>query len=99
MFEYHHIKRISVSTLQMFRKQRRLEECLKKQEEIQKVLDVTRKETEKEKERSERVRLEWERERDAMKEEISKLSDSMRENNEMLKKVQGKHKVRKGHFS
>lgn len=83
----------------MFRKQRRLEECLKKQEEIQKALDVTRKETEKEKERSERARLDWEREREAMKEEISKLRDSMRENNEMLKKVQGKHKVRKGHSS
>lgn len=32
-----------------------------------------------------------------MKEEISELRDNMRENCETLKKMEGKHKVRRGH--
>lgn len=88
-----------MQTLQMCCEQSRLEECLKKQEEIQQALDVRRNETEKEKESSEKARMEWEREREAMKEEISELRGSMRENYETLKKVEGKHKVHTGHFT
>eukprot|EP00066_Takifugu_rubripes_P022792 XP_011612058.1 PREDICTED: calcium-binding and coiled-coil domain-containing protein 1-like [Takifugu rubripes] len=71
--------------------QSRLEECLKRQVEVQQALDVTEKEVEKEKENSGRARGEWERERDAMREVISKLRDGMRENYEKLKKMEGKH--------
>nr|XP_046239981.1 calcium-binding and coiled-coil domain-containing protein 1-like [Scatophagus argus] len=72
--------------------QSRLEECLKKQAEIQQALDVTKKETEKEKESSEKARMEWELEKEAMKEEISELRDNIRQNYETLKKMEGKHK-------
>lgn len=58
---------------------------------------MTKEETEKEKEMSEKARMEWERERGAMKEEISELRDNMRENCEMLRKMEGKHKVHTGH--
>lgn len=78
--------------------QGRLEECLKKQEEIQKALEVTKQETEKERERSDKERVEWEQEREAMKEEISELRDNMRENCETLKKMEGKHEVHKGYL-
>lgn len=70
---------------------------MKKQEEIQQALEVTKEETEKEKEKSEKARMEWERERGAMKEEISELRDNMRENCEMLRKMEGNHKVHAGH--
>lgn len=76
--------------------QRRLEECLKQQEEIQLALDVTKKETEKEKKRNERERREWEQERETMTEEISELRGNMRENCETLRKMEGKHKVHAG---
>lgn len=52
------------------------------------MLNVTEKEVEKEKENSRRARGEWERERDAMREVISKLRDGMRENYEKLKKME-----------
>lgn len=54
---------------------------------------MTETEVAKEKENGRRARGEWERERDAMREVISKLRDSMRENSEKLKKMEGKHKV------
>lgn len=54
---------------------------------------MTEKEVEKEKENSRRARGEWERERDAMREVISKLRDGLRENYEKLKKIEGKHEV------
>lgn len=54
---------------------------------------MAEKEAEKEKESSRRARGEWERERDAMREAISKLRDGMRENHEKLKKMEGKHEV------
>lgn len=73
--------------------QSRLEECLKRQEEVQRALDVTKEEVEKEKENGRRAREEWERERDAMRDVITKLRDAMRENCEKLKKVEGKHEV------
>lgn len=76
--------------------QRRLEECLKQQEEIQLALDVTKKETEKAEKRNERERREWEQERETMKEEISELRGNMRENCETLRKMEGKHKVHSG---
>ncbi|XP_051270642.1 calcium-binding and coiled-coil domain-containing protein 1b isoform X2 [Dicentrarchus labrax] len=72
--------------------QSRLEECLKRQAEIQQALDMTKKETENEKESSENARKEWGREREAMKEEISELRNNIRQNYEMLKKMEGKHK-------
>ncbi|XP_035517440.1 calcium-binding and coiled-coil domain-containing protein 1b isoform X1 [Morone saxatilis] len=72
--------------------QSRLEECLKKQAEIQQALDMTKKETENVKESSENARMEWEREREAMREEISELRSNIRQNYEMLKKMEGKHK-------
>lgn len=40
-----------------------------------------------------KARMEWESEREAMKEEISELRDNMRQNCETLKKMEGKHKV------
>ncbi|XP_029287060.1 calcium-binding and coiled-coil domain-containing protein 1-like isoform X1 [Cottoperca gobio] len=70
----------------------RLEECLKKQADIQQALDLAKEETEKEKESSRKAKVEWELEREAMKEEISELRDNVRLNCEILKKVEGKHK-------
>ncbi|XP_070758910.1 calcium-binding and coiled-coil domain-containing protein 1b [Enoplosus armatus] len=72
--------------------QSRLEECIRKQVDIQRALDVTKKETENERENSKKARMEWEGEREAMKEEISELRDNLRYNCEMLKKIDGKHK-------
>lgn len=74
-------------------KQSRLDECLRKQEEVQRSLDVTEKEMEKEKENRRRERGEWERERDAMREVISQLRDRVRENCERMEKMEGRHKV------
>lgn len=48
---------------------------------------------EKEKESRGRERGEWERERDTMREAISQLRDSMRENCEKMEKMEGRHKV------
>ncbi|XP_019132264.2 calcium-binding and coiled-coil domain-containing protein 1-like isoform X2 [Larimichthys crocea] len=79
--------------------QSRLEECLKQQADIQQALDVTKKEREDESENSKKTRMEWEREREAMREEISELRDNMRQNYETLKKMEGKHKVQTGHAS
>lgn len=54
---------------------------------------MSEKEVDKEKENSRRARGEWERERDTMREVISKLRDGMRENYEKLKKMEGTHEV------
>lgn len=43
--------------------------------------------------------VEWEREREAMKEELSELRDNLRLNCEMLKKMEGKHKFQADHAS
>lgn len=66
---------------------------MQKQEEVQLALDATREDTEKEKQKNERERKEWEQEREVMKEEISELRGSMRENCEALRRMEGKHKV------
>lgn len=60
---------------------------------------MTKKEREDESENSKKTRMEWEREREAMREEISELRDNMRQNYETLKKMEGKHKVQTGHAS
>ncbi|XP_031177561.1 calcium-binding and coiled-coil domain-containing protein 1-like isoform X2 [Sander lucioperca] len=72
--------------------QSRLEECSKKQADIQQALDMAIKEAENEKENSRKAREKWERESEAMKEEISELRDNLRHNCDMLKKIDGKHK-------
>ncbi|GAA6215695.1 calcium-binding and coiled-coil domain-containing protein 1-like [Lates japonicus] len=72
--------------------QSRLEECFKKQVDLQQALNVAKKETENERENSKKARMEWEREREAMKEEISELRDNLRHNYDLLKKMEGKHK-------
>ncbi|XP_078104453.1 calcium-binding and coiled-coil domain-containing protein 1-like [Sander vitreus] len=75
----------------------RLEECSKKQADIQQALDMAKKEAENEKENSRKAREKWEHESEAMKEEISELRDNLRHNCDMLKKIDGKHKVLTGH--
>ncbi|XP_032368301.1 calcium-binding and coiled-coil domain-containing protein 1 isoform X2 [Etheostoma spectabile] len=72
--------------------QSRLEECLKKQADIQQALDMAKEEAENEKENSRKARENWERKSEAMKDEISELRDSLRQNCDMLKKIDGKHK-------
>uniref|UniRef100_UPI0037E728A5 calcium-binding and coiled-coil domain-containing protein 1-like n=1 Tax=Semicossyphus pulcher TaxID=241346 RepID=UPI0037E728A5 len=72
--------------------QSQLDECLKKQADIQHALEVAKEETEHEKENSKIARMEWELEREAMKEEISELRDNLRHNSDTLKKIEGKHK-------
>ncbi|XP_030584932.1 calcium-binding and coiled-coil domain-containing protein 1-like isoform X2 [Archocentrus centrarchus] len=73
--------------------QSQLEECLKKQADLQRALDVAKKETENEKENSREAKSEWEYEKEAMKEEILELRDSLRHSREMLKRTEGKHKM------
>ncbi|XP_062255731.1 calcium-binding and coiled-coil domain-containing protein 1b isoform X5 [Platichthys flesus] len=72
--------------------QSRLEECLKKQASLQQALDATKKETHEEKETSKTLQVEWENEREEMREEISMLRDDLRQNCDKLKKMEGKHK-------
>ncbi|XP_042355983.1 calcium-binding and coiled-coil domain-containing protein 1-like isoform X2 [Plectropomus leopardus] len=72
--------------------QSQLEECLKKQAQMQQALDAAKEETENEKENSRKARVEWEHDREAMKEEISELRDNLRNSCEMLTTVEGKHK-------
>ncbi|XP_043978924.1 calcium-binding and coiled-coil domain-containing protein 1-like isoform X2 [Gambusia affinis] len=71
--------------------QSRLEQSLKKQAGLQRALDEAKKEVETEKETSKRARLEWETERQAMKEEISELRGNLRQSCEMLKRLEEKH--------
>ena len=77
--------------------QSRLEECLKNQASLQQALDATAKETHEEKENSKKLQLEWENEREEMREEISVLRDDLRQNCDKLKKLEGKHKVSISH--
>ncbi|KAK9529161.1 hypothetical protein VZT92_013274 [Zoarces viviparus] len=79
--------------------QSQLEECLKKQANIQQALAEAKEETENEKRNGNNARGEWEREREAMNEELSELRDNLRLNCEMVKKMEGKHKVQAGHAS
>ncbi|KAM9759373.1 calcium-binding and coiled-coil domain-containing protein 1-like isoform 2-T3 [Menidia menidia] len=72
--------------------QSRLEECLKKQGDLQRALDVARKKIEDEKEMSKAARMQWERERDATKEEITELRDNLRHSCKMLQRMEETHK-------
>ncbi|XP_023279166.1 calcium-binding and coiled-coil domain-containing protein 1-like isoform X1 [Seriola lalandi dorsalis] len=72
--------------------QSRLEECLKKQADLQQALDEAKEERQSEKENSRKERMEWESEREAMTEEISELKDNLRHKCDLLKKMEGKHK-------
>ncbi|XP_047203536.1 calcium-binding and coiled-coil domain-containing protein 1-like [Girardinichthys multiradiatus] len=72
--------------------QSRLEHSLKKQAALQRVLDEAKEEVEIVKETSKTERFEWEREREAMKEEITELRDNLRQSCEMLKRLEEKHK-------
>ncbi|XP_026202655.1 calcium-binding and coiled-coil domain-containing protein 1b isoform X2 [Anabas testudineus] len=72
--------------------QTRLEECLKKQTHLQQALDASKKEAEDDKEGNKKARMEWESERGAMMEEINELRDNLRQNCNMLKQMEGKHK-------
>ncbi|XP_062419973.1 calcium-binding and coiled-coil domain-containing protein 1-like isoform X2 [Pungitius pungitius] len=76
--------------------QSQLEECLKKQANLLQALDEAKEEKENEKKNSNKAREEWESHREAMKEELSQLTDNMRLNCEMLKKMEGKHNVEGG---
>ncbi|XP_008408282.1 calcium-binding and coiled-coil domain-containing protein 1-like isoform X2 [Poecilia reticulata] len=71
--------------------QSRLEQSLKKQVGFQRALDEAKKEVEAEKNTSKRARLEWETERQVMKEEITELRDNLRQSCEMLKRLEEKH--------
>lgn len=62
---------------------------------MQRALDEAKKEVETDKETSKRARLEWETERQAMKEEISELRGNLRQSCEMLKRLEEKHTVRR----
>ncbi|XP_023153426.2 calcium-binding and coiled-coil domain-containing protein 1b [Amphiprion ocellaris] len=72
--------------------QSRLEECLKKQADLQRALDAAKKEADNEKEDCKKARMDWECEREAMKAEITELRDNLRHDREMLKNMEGKHK-------
>ncbi|XP_067360399.1 calcium-binding and coiled-coil domain-containing protein 1b isoform X1 [Channa argus] len=71
--------------------QSRLEECLKKQMHLQQALDMSTKEIENEKDKSRKARMEWDSEREAMKEEIAELRDNLRHTCEMLNHMEGIH--------
>ncbi|XP_034388694.1 calcium-binding and coiled-coil domain-containing protein 1b [Cyclopterus lumpus] len=79
--------------------QSQLDECFKKQANTQQALDEAKEETENEKSNSNTAMVEWEREREAMKEELSELRDNLRLNCEMLKKMEGKHTFQADHAS
>ncbi|KAM4582494.1 calcium-binding and coiled-coil domain-containing protein 1-like [Fundulus diaphanus] len=70
----------------------RLEQSLKKQMALQRALDEAKKEAENEKETCQRARFEWEREREAIKEEITELRDNLRQSCEMMKRLEERHK-------
>ncbi|XP_061584572.1 calcium-binding and coiled-coil domain-containing protein 1b [Cololabis saira] len=72
--------------------QSRLEECLRKQANLQRAWDAAEKGLENEKAISKTARMDWEMEREAMKEEIVELRDNLRHGREMLKKMEEKHK-------
>ncbi|CAK6955702.1 calcium-binding and coiled-coil domain-containing protein 1b [Scomber scombrus] len=71
--------------------QSRLEECLKEQAELQQAVDVAKKEAENERENCKKAKMEWEWEREAIKEEFSELTQNLRHQCEMFNKIKGKH--------
>lgn len=73
--------------------QSRLEESLKKQLELQQAVNKVQEETERAKEKSSKEKMEWESERRAMAAEISELQENLRHKSDMLRKMEGKHKV------
>lgn len=54
---------------------------------------MSRNELEDEKEKNREAKREWESDRAVMKEDISKLRDSLKHFTDMLEKMEGKHKV------
>lgn len=66
---------------------------MKEQTDLQQALDVAKKDLKKEQENSKSARMEWENERHSMKEEITELRDSLRNSCEMLRKMEGEHRV------
>lgn len=73
--------------------QSRLAQSLKQQEDLLRALEEAKKEVECEKETSKRARIEWEREREAMREEITELRDNLRQSCQILKRLEERHKV------
>ncbi|XP_058488202.1 calcium-binding and coiled-coil domain-containing protein 1-like isoform X1 [Solea solea] len=71
--------------------QSRLEECLKKQMDLERGLEETKQEADDEKNESRRLKMEWENEREAMKEEMTELRENLRHTCDMLEKMEGKH--------
>lgn len=74
--------------------QTRLEESLKQQVDLQQALDTAEKENQDEKEKNKKTKMEWECEREAMREEIVKLRENLRHKCGMLNTIEGKHNVR-----
>ncbi|XP_038144017.1 calcium-binding and coiled-coil domain-containing protein 1b [Cyprinodon tularosa] len=72
--------------------QSRLAQSLKQQEDLLRALEEAKKEVECEKETSKRARIEWEREREAMREEITELRDNLRQSCQILKRLEERHK-------
>ncbi|CAJ1051146.1 calcium-binding and coiled-coil domain-containing protein 1b [Xyrichtys novacula] len=72
--------------------QSQLDECLKRQADIQQALQEAKEEAENEREHNKIAKMEWELEREAMKGEITELRDNLRYNSDTLKKMEGKHK-------
>ncbi|KAM4613789.1 calcium-binding and coiled-coil domain-containing protein 1b [Polymixia lowei] len=72
--------------------QSRLEKCLKEQADLKQAVEMAKHEKETENENNQGERRQWEREREAMKEEISELRENLRHNWDRLKRMQGKHK-------
>ncbi|XP_076012691.1 calcium-binding and coiled-coil domain-containing protein 1-like isoform X1 [Genypterus blacodes] len=79
-----------VSKAQLLQSQ--LEESLKTQADLQQALETVKKEAETEKEKSDKAKMEWEIEREALKEEIAEITQNLDHNCEMMKRMEGKHK-------
>uniref|UniRef100_A0A8C5HIC7 Calcium-binding and coiled-coil domain-containing protein 1-like n=1 Tax=Gouania willdenowi TaxID=441366 RepID=A0A8C5HIC7_GOUWI len=75
--------------------QTRLDECVRKQEDLQRALGEARNEAEREKEKGEKAKSEWERERGSLMEEISELRESLRQTCKLQKKEEENEKVAK----
>uniref|UniRef100_A0A8C5HI29 Calcium-binding and coiled-coil domain-containing protein 1-like n=1 Tax=Gouania willdenowi TaxID=441366 RepID=A0A8C5HI29_GOUWI len=72
--------------------QTRLDECVRKQEDLQRALGEARNEAEREKEKGEKAKSEWERERGSLMEEISELRESLRQTCKLQKKEEENEK-------
>lgn len=79
--------------------QSRLEECLKEQADVKQALETAEREREMERENNEEARREWEREKGAMREEISELRENLRQSWEKVKRMEGRQKVLQGTLS